>query len=131
MAHYCTGNPCPICYPQTPYLQYYPVFTSAGCICPPTSEKTCESVTCPRKNYLSATAPFTPLGINEMTDEEYRQKLIRHGVRPELLLDLSGHDLDCVGNIVDVYRTSMQQQNPARFEIMQYQATRLKPLNGV
>lgn len=26
-----------------------------GCICPPTSEKTCESRVCPRKDHLSAT----------------------------------------------------------------------------
>lgn len=29
-----------------------------GCICPPTSEKTCESPMCPRKNNLSASGPI-------------------------------------------------------------------------
>ena len=30
-----------------PHQPFYPV----GCICPPTSEKTCESAVCPRKNH--------------------------------------------------------------------------------
>jgi len=33
-----------------------------------------------------------------MTDEEYRQKLIRHGVSPAIIKGLSSHDLGCVGN---------------------------------
>lgn len=34
-----------------------------GCVCPPTSERTCQSPTCPRRNLL---APKDP---NPMTDE--------------------------------------------------------------
>lgn len=59
-AHYCISYPCPLCHPGYPnyYLPPQPQFYStplpAGCVCPPTSEKTCESPTCPRKNHLSA-----------------------------------------------------------------------------
>lgn len=54
-AHFCISHPCPLCYPdryiaapvytlpQQPYIQ------PPGCICPPTSEKTCENALCPRK----------------------------------------------------------------------------------
>lgn len=52
--HYCTGNPCPICFPQYvsppntwptgPAILQQP----QGCICPPTSEQTCKNPTCPR-----------------------------------------------------------------------------------
>jgi len=31
-----------------------PVTQPYGCICPPTSEKTCEAPNCPRKNHLKA-----------------------------------------------------------------------------
>lgn len=35
-----------------------PVFQPAGCICPPTSEKTCENQMCPRKGFkVSASGP--------------------------------------------------------------------------
>jgi hypothetical protein len=54
-----------------------------------------------------------------MDDVAYRAKLIASGVIPDRLEELSGHQLDCVGNIVDVYRTTMRKQNPARFEILQ------------
>jgi hypothetical protein len=41
-----------------------------------------------------------------MSDHEYRQKLIwEGGARPELVGTLIGRDLDCVGNILRVYRT--------------------------
>jgi len=51
-------NGCHACNPggQMPgpmHLQYHlpqaQVFHPPGCICPPTSEKTCEAPTCPRK----------------------------------------------------------------------------------
>jgi len=60
-AHHCISFPCPLCYPNGyPAQPFYhlppaPIFSSPGCICPPTSEKTCESPICPRKNHLSAT----------------------------------------------------------------------------
>jgi hypothetical protein len=34
-------GPCPYCVPPTQVVR--------GCICPPTSEQTCQSPTCPRK----------------------------------------------------------------------------------
>lgn len=51
---------CPICMPQPGPLYQLPpapVFIPPGCICPPTSEKACESPACPRKNHLSASGP--------------------------------------------------------------------------
>jgi hypothetical protein len=54
-AHFCVSHPCPLCYPDryisAPIynLPPQPHIHPAGCICPPTSEKTCESPTCPRK----------------------------------------------------------------------------------
>ncbi len=56
----------------------------------------------------------------EMTDDSYRQRLIDAGAVSDIIKSFSGHDLDCVGNILDVYRTSMKQQNPARFEILEF-----------
>lgn len=61
-AHYCISYPCPLCYPggypmpnyQLPPAPIYYYTCSPGCICPATSEKTCQSPTCPRKNHLSA-----------------------------------------------------------------------------
>lgn len=53
-------------------------------------------------------------------DEQYREKLIEGGVRPDRIAGLLGRDLNCVGNIVGIYRTSMAEQNPAAFEIEQY-----------
>ena len=52
-----------------------------------------------------------------MNDSDYVAKLIAAGVKPRMLLGLSSHQLDCVGNIVGVYRTSMREQNPIAFEI--------------
>jgi hypothetical protein len=42
---------CPRCNPRVYQYQLppIPVTQPPGCICPPTSEKTCESPTCPRK----------------------------------------------------------------------------------
>jgi hypothetical protein len=49
------GNYCARCQgavPQYPgFYQSLPV-QQQGCICPPTSEQTCQSPTCPRKNPL-------------------------------------------------------------------------------
>jgi hypothetical protein len=55
-----------------------------------------------------------------MTDTEYAEKLIASGVRPDRLEGLSGHALDCIGNIVEVYRTSVEIQNPAHAAIQRY-----------
>jgi hypothetical protein len=48
-----TSAGCPVCDPPASLPPYIPapspVFHPPGCICPPTSEKTCESPTCPRK----------------------------------------------------------------------------------
>jgi len=50
-AHHCIAHPCPLCFPHLQYtLPPVPTFTPQGCICPPTSEKTCESLCCPRKS---------------------------------------------------------------------------------
>lgn len=56
-----TSAGCPLCDPPALHPQFTPLPTSqpAGCICPPTSEKTCESPTCPRKNHLSGIGPNT------------------------------------------------------------------------
>lgn len=60
--HFCTGYPCPICYPPNYYtLPPAPTYTvSPGCICPPTSEKTCENPMCPRKG-IKASSSGSPL----------------------------------------------------------------------
>jgi hypothetical protein len=54
----CPAPGCPHCYPPTRYwatpIAPPPItepYVPAGCICPPTSEKTCESQVCPRKNH--------------------------------------------------------------------------------
>jgi hypothetical protein len=53
-----------------------------------------------------------------MDDETYRQKLIANGVSPRHLDErLDGRDLDRMGNIVGVYRTTMADQDPSRFAI--------------
>jgi hypothetical protein len=50
-----TAAGCPLCDPgPITTLPPAPVFHQPGCICPPTSEKTCESPTCPRKNHSAA-----------------------------------------------------------------------------
>lgn len=54
-----------------------------------------------------------------MTDHDYRDLLVLGGVRRDLIATLIGHDLDCVGNIVRIYRTSMKEQDPAAFAIAQ------------
>lgn len=48
----CGLNPNRITYPGA--LPAPQQTTPLGCICPPTSEKSCESPICPRKNRLSA-----------------------------------------------------------------------------
>lgn len=62
MTHCCPTYPCrrtsagcPLCDPPALKPMYTtlptPIFYPQGCVCPPTSEKTCESPTCPRKNH--------------------------------------------------------------------------------
>lgn len=46
--------------PTTPMFNLPIQQPQMGCICPPTSEKTCESPICPRKNHLSAIGSHTP-----------------------------------------------------------------------
>lgn len=69
MAHPCqrTTGGCPICDPPrwpAPYtVPMTPVFQPMGCICPPTSEQTCQSLICPRKSHLKAAGSLaTPNG---------------------------------------------------------------------
>jgi hypothetical protein len=66
-AHHCTRWPCPICnpgYPQPFVVQ--PVTPPMGCICPPTSEKTCENPMCPRKGIkISASGPLGSVSNGE------------------------------------------------------------------
>jgi len=70
-AHFCVGYPCPLCSPwwPAPSSPPAPVYTcSPGCICPPTSEKTCESPICPRKNHLSASGRGFVGSIEKVAD---------------------------------------------------------------
>ncbi len=51
-----TTGPCPLCQPPQWQLPTQPVYTTGpqGCVCPPTSEQTCQSPICPRKNHSGA-----------------------------------------------------------------------------
>ncbi len=54
MTHVCITYPCPVCHPVRHYVMppqptYGVPYQPQGCICPPTSEQTCEGLTCPRK----------------------------------------------------------------------------------
>lgn len=57
-AHWCPSYPCPICNPIYPTYYVLPpapaYYCTPGCVCPPTSEKTCQSRICPRKDHLQA-----------------------------------------------------------------------------
>lgn len=59
--------------------------------------------------------------MERQSDESYRAKLISTGVLAKHLEGLSSHQLDCVGNLRQVYRDgeTMKQRDPARFAIMQ------------
>lgn len=58
---------CSICNPRPVYAPNpdpfrlgavpLPMGQQLGCICPPTSEQTCQSPICPRKNHLKAAGP--------------------------------------------------------------------------
>ena len=48
MAHTCASHPCPICFPQL-FPQPHFHYTPPGCVCPPTSEQTCQADYCPRR----------------------------------------------------------------------------------
>lgn len=52
---YYAPNPDPLRQPQPQYGWPIP---PVGCICPPTSEQTCENPGCPRKNHLKAAGPI-------------------------------------------------------------------------
>jgi|GEM_PF-5914161 len=63
-----TTGGCPVCDPPALHPMYMPLPAQQpmGCICPPTSEKTCESGICPRKNHLRAGgAVSTPGGSHD------------------------------------------------------------------
>lgn len=53
------------------------------------------------------------------TDAEYRDLLRERGVKGEYIDAFGGRDLDRIGNIVGVYRTSMHEQDSAAFDIRQ------------
>lgn len=67
-AHYCISFPCPLCYPggspwhQAPVysLPPAPIIQAPGCVCPPTSEKTCQAPMCPRKPFSISASGIGP-----------------------------------------------------------------------
>lgn len=54
-----TGDPPRIEWPNI--WTSYPVVQPMGCICPPTSEKTCENPMCPRKPIKASASGHTKL----------------------------------------------------------------------
>lgn len=48
---------CPYCNPQPCY--YYNINTPVGCVCPPTSELTCQSPVCPRRGVTTSTTTIS------------------------------------------------------------------------
>jgi hypothetical protein len=66
-------------------------------------------------------------GTTSDYDARYRKKLIAGGVPAKNIKDLSGHDLNCVGNLFDIYRDElgMEKQNPRHFAIMKEAARRV------
>ena len=69
--HRTSSGICPVCTPQTalPLHSYppVPVFYPPGCICPPTSEQTCQAPMCPRKPIkVSATGRLPSVGNQPM-----------------------------------------------------------------
>jgi hypothetical protein len=76
VAHHCMAHPCPLCFPHLAYtFPPAPVFTPQGCICPPTSEKTCENALCPRKTFRAAADSDELLARQEARDN---MRLIDH-----------------------------------------------------
>lgn len=60
-----TAAGCPLCDPQPAPLYTIPpgpAFHPPGCICPPTSEKTCENPICPRKGLKVSFGPASSAG---------------------------------------------------------------------
>ena len=56
-----TTGGCPLCHSGIYQWPVYelpptPIFVPPGCICPPTSEKTCQNPLCPRKGITSRLA---------------------------------------------------------------------------
>lgn len=54
------GNPCPCRMIAPPGYQgiWQPILSpTMGCVCPPTSEQTCQNPMCPRKNHLGGYNP--------------------------------------------------------------------------
>ena len=73
-AHFCTARPCPLCNPERFYTAPAHVVQPPGCICPPTSEKTCENVFCPRKNIrISIGAVALPASTETTTPLDWKQ----------------------------------------------------------
>ena len=59
------------------------------------------------------------MGDVVMDDAAYRSRLAVAGVSFDKLDGATSHQLDCIGNLVGVYRTSMREQNPSRYRIME------------
>lgn len=74
MTYPCRRNAggCPVCDPPAIHPMYTPLgpvdrtmpTPPLGCICPPTSEKTCESVICPRKNHLKPASSLASYSVS-------------------------------------------------------------------
>lgn len=68
-----TAGGCPICDPPTLHPMYQmppaPVFHPPGCICPPTSEKTCENPLCPRKGIKISASGAVTFAVSNGTRE--------------------------------------------------------------
>ena len=60
----------------------------------------------------------SPSVRHPLSDADYREKLIAEGhVRAAIVATAAGAELDRIGNIVGVYRTTMAEQDPSRFAI--------------
>lgn len=62
-AHTCPGWPCPICQPNWPQPLYQTAPPPMGCICPPTSEQTCQNPMCARKGIKISASGSIPTGV--------------------------------------------------------------------
>ena len=66
-----------------------------------------------------------PVELNNsaVSDDDYRKAMIADGKKadwfPAYIATESGHNLDCVGNLIGVYRTTWRQQHPSTWEIEQ------------
>lgn len=66
-----------------------------------------------------------PIELNDpnLSDDDYRKAMAADGKKadwfPSYVSTLYGHDLDCVGNLIGVYRTTWRQQHPGTWQIEQ------------